>query len=93
MDLYESLGMISMECVWACGICVSSIVKVRTGIRHQPDPERLPGEADWVYRRLIMPLCMSSLQYIMVLLDGLLFGGDVGLSRHNSLSKHTKYKV
>ena len=31
MDLYGSLGAISMECVRSCGICVSSIVKVRRG--------------------------------------------------------------
>ena len=49
-DLYGSLGTISMECVCPCGICLSSIVKVRKGLRHQPDPERRPWEADWVYK-------------------------------------------
>lgn len=70
-------------CLVLLEICLSSIVKVRKGIRHQPDPERRPKEADWVCTGLIMPLCMSSRWYKKILLWyywSVCCSGHVGLS-------------
>ena len=79
MDLYGSLGTISMECVWSCGICVSSIVKVRTGYVISRTQNVAQGRPIGCIGGSLCNCACLELSTI-VLLDTVLFGGRWALA-------------